>query len=85
MFCFCPAYFLSLKKGIIAPFWLCNAFVNTIGYREAEKALQLGQLYSPEEALSVNLVNEVVEPANLLARAEEEMQKWCKIPGTHTK
>jgi enoyl-CoA hydratase/carnithine racemase len=38
-------------------------------------------LYTPEEALNAKLVDEIVEPANLLARAEEEMQRWCKIPG----
>lgn len=54
--------------------------INTIGYRETEKALQLGKLYSPEEALAINLVDEVVEPNNLIAKAEEQMIKWCSIP-----
>jgi 3,2-trans-enoyl-CoA isomerase len=54
--------------------------INTIGFRESEKALQLGKMYSPEEALAIGLVDEIVEPNNVFAKAEEEMQKWCKIP-----
>jgi len=52
-----------------------------VGHREAERALQLGLLYTPEEALKIKLVDEIAEPATLMLRAEEEMQKWCKIPG----
>jgi 3,2-trans-enoyl-CoA isomerase len=54
--------------------------INTIGFRKSEKSLQLGKMYLPEEALSIGLVDEIIDPINLLAKAEEEMQKWCKIP-----
>ena len=54
--------------------------INTTGFRESEKALQLGKLYSPEEALAVNVIDEIVEQKDLLANAEEQMVKWCKIP-----
>lgn len=54
--------------------------VNTIGHRETELALQLGKLYTAEEALSVKLVDELAEPTNVLIKAQEQMVKWCKIP-----
>lgn len=54
--------------------------INTIGYRETEKALQLGKLYTPEEALAVNLVDELADPKELISKAEEQMLKWCAIP-----
>ena len=54
--------------------------LNTIGHRETEKALQLGKLYSAEEALSVNLVDELADPDKLLQQAEEQMKKWLQIP-----
>jgi Delta3-Delta2-enoyl-CoA isomerase len=66
--------------GITAPFWFRETFINTIGYRESEKALQLGKLYTSDEALAINLVDELVEPANLMAQAEKHMQSWLKIP-----
>ncbi|CAF0705138.1 unnamed protein product [Brachionus calyciflorus] len=66
--------------GIKAPFWFRDTMINTIGYRETEKALQLGKLYSPEEALAVNLVDEIVDANVLIQKAEEQMVKWCSIP-----
>jgi 3,2-trans-enoyl-CoA isomerase len=39
----------------------------------------LGKLYTPEQALAINLVDEIVEQKDLLPRAQEEMLKWCKI------
>ena len=75
--------FRNLKcdlKGIKAPFWFRDTFINTVGHREAERALQLGLLYTPEEALKIKLIDEIAEPSTLMLRAEEEMQNWCKIP-----
>jgi len=66
--------------GISAPFWFRDVFVNTIGYRESEKALQLGLLYSPEEALKIKLIDEICAPQDLLAKAEQQMIAWSKIP-----
>lgn len=66
--------------GIKAPFWFRDTMINTIGFRESEKALQLGKLYSAEEALAINLVDEIVESEYLLANAEEQMLKWIRIP-----
>ena len=53
---------------------------NTVGHRETEMALQLGKLYSADEALAVKLVDELAEPQDVLARAQEQMAKWVKIP-----
>lgn len=66
--------------GIKAPFWFRDTMINTIGYRETEKALQLGKMYSNEEALKINLIDEVVEPKDVLAKAEEQMGVWLRIP-----
>lgn len=66
--------------GITAPFWFKDTLVNTIGHRESELALQLGKLYSAEEALRIKLVDELAEPKDVLLRAQEQMAIWCKIP-----
>lgn len=66
--------------GIKAPSWFRDTMINTIGFRETEKALQLGKLYSPEEALSVGLVDEICEPKELLSKAQEQIKSWVKIP-----
>lgn len=68
------------KLGIAAPSWLGHLMVRTVGYREAEKALGLGVLYTPEQALSVGLVDEVVEQEKVLTHAEKEAVKWASVP-----
>jgi 3,2-trans-enoyl-CoA isomerase len=72
--------FHDCTKGIKAPFWFCDTMINTIGYRETEKALQLGKLYSDIEALKINLVDEIVEVSEVVPRAEEQIKIWLKIP-----
>lgn len=66
--------------GIVAPPWLAEMMASTIGQRDAEKALALGTLYSPEEALQIKLIDEVVPQEGVLAKAEQEAIKWAKIP-----
>ncbi|CAG02071.1 unnamed protein product, partial [Tetraodon nigroviridis] len=49
-----PRYSIGLNEtqlGIVAPFWFRDTMMNTVGHRSTEIALQLGQLYSPAEAL----------------------------------
>ena len=55
--------------------------LNTIGFRETEKALQLGLLYNQQEALDIQMIDEIVEPNEVLAQAQVQMQKWLRIPG----
>ena len=54
--------------------------LNTIGHRECEKALQIGKIYTPEQALSVNLVDELVEGDKLMSKSIEQAKVWSKIP-----
>lgn len=70
-----------LFQGITAPFWFKDTMVNTVGHRETELALQLGKLYSAEEALKVGLVDEICNLNEVLPKAQEQMAIWCKIPG----
>ncbi|ELU16502.1 hypothetical protein CAPTEDRAFT_218894 [Capitella teleta] len=66
--------------GIVAPFWFQDTMVNTVGHRETERALQLGLLYSGENALKVGLIDELVSPEKVMETAEGQMQMWLKIP-----
>ncbi len=49
------------RFGLVAPFFLMETFVNTVGLREAEAGLTLAKLYSVNEAKSIGLIDEVVE------------------------
>lgn len=55
--------------------------VNTVGHRTTEIALQLGQLYSPTEALDIGLVDKLVPEDQIIATATQMMTKWLAIPG----
>lgn len=70
----------KIIKGVKPPFWVCDLFSRTIGYRQSELGIQIGTLYSPQQALKINLVDEICSPNELLPRAEQQMQKWLKIP-----
>jgi Delta3-Delta2-enoyl-CoA isomerase len=53
---------------------------NTIGVRECEKALQLGVMFTPQQALDIKLVDQLAESKDLIEQAELQMIQWLKIP-----
>ncbi|XP_046451656.1 enoyl-CoA delta isomerase 1, mitochondrial-like [Daphnia pulex] len=68
--------------GVVVPSWVKDTFVNTIGVRQSERALQLGSLFSPEEALKIGLVDKLVpDTENATAVAEAELKEFLQIPG----
>ncbi|XP_053412491.1 enoyl-CoA delta isomerase 1, mitochondrial [Nycticebus coucang] len=66
--------------GIVAPFWFRDTLVNTIGHRTSERALQLGLLFPPAEALRVGLVDYVVPEDQVQSTALSVMAHWLAIP-----
>lgn len=55
--------------------------MNTIGHRAAERALQLGTLFPPAEALKVGVVDEVVPEDQVFSKTRSVMAQWLAIPG----
>lgn len=68
------------KLGIAAPPWLGQQMIDTVGRRCAEKSLQLGQIYSSEDALKIGLIDEVVAKENVRSRALEIALTLSNIP-----
>lgn len=54
--------------------------MNTIGHRASERALQLGLLFPPAEALRVGIVDEVVPEDQVQSTALSVMTQWLAIP-----
>jgi len=78
-----PKFNIGLNEtllGIVAPTWFIDTMVNVIGQRESERALQLGHLYSGEEALKVGLIDELVAPAEMEERVQVQLKQWLKVP-----
>lgn len=51
-----------------------------IGQRQTEKALQLGKMFSCDEALQLGLVDEVVAESEMLDAAQHQLAGWIKVP-----
>ena len=64
------------KLGIVAPPWLAQQMIDCVGVRQAEMALSLGTLYTPEEALQIHLVDAVVPLSEVRATALKEAHQW---------
>jgi 3,2-trans-enoyl-CoA isomerase len=68
------------KLGIVAPPWLGQQYIDTIGHRQAELALSLGTLFKPQEALQIGLVDEVVHKDEVVEMAKQRATEWVRIP-----
>jgi 3,2-trans-enoyl-CoA isomerase len=66
------------QLGIVAPPWLCQQYIDTIGNRNAELALLLGTLFSPPQALEIGLVDELHE--NVDEAARNKAADFVRIP-----
>nr|XP_019568713.1 PREDICTED: enoyl-CoA delta isomerase 1, mitochondrial [Rhinolophus sinicus] len=78
-----PKYSIGLNEtllGIVAPFWFKETLVNTIGHRASERALQLGLLFPPTEALQVGMVDKVVPKDQVQSTALSVLAQWMAIP-----
>lgn len=67
------------KLGIVAPFWFAETLVNTVGFRRSERLLQLGELVTPQQALAIGLVDEVVPTADVVPRAVAAVEELLKL------
>jgi len=78
-----PKFNIGLNEtllGIVAPTWFMDTMISTIGHRESERALQLGHLYSGEEALKVGLIDELVSPEQMEEQVVAQLKTWLRVP-----
>lgn len=72
-------YVIGLNEvpvGIIVPNSIFNLYAFWIGSANASRSLLEGKLFSPEEALKIGLVDELVNPASILTAAERRIRKY---------
>lgn len=58
-----------------------DSMSNVIGHRQSERALQLGTIFTPAEALKIGLVDSLVDETETVEAARQELRKWLKVPG----
>lgn len=68
------------QLGLIAPKWFIASLRNVVGQRQSEMALTMGRLFKTDEALSIGLIDEVVENKEEgIAKAEKFLSNFKNI------
>jgi len=68
------------RFGIVAPPFLGDLMMRTIGHRQGELAISKGTLFTPEEALKIGLVDELIPFDNVLEKSKDTALEWAQIP-----
>lgn len=68
------------RFGIAAPPWLASLMLRTIGFRQGELALSLGTLFTPEQALDIGLVDQLVPREEVMGASKAVALSWTQIP-----
>lgn len=66
----------EVPVGIIVPNSIFHLYAFWIGTAQASRNLLEGKLFTPEEALQVGLVDELVNPESILTAAERRIRKY---------
>ncbi|MNR09752.1 enoyl-CoA hydratase [compost metagenome] len=72
-------YIIGLNEvpvGIIVPNSIFSLYSFWLGQANAYRHLLEGKLFSPEEALAIGLIDEVVKPESIMTAAERKVRKY---------
>jgi 3,2-trans-enoyl-CoA isomerase len=75
-------YIIGLNEvpvGIIVPDSVFNLYAFWLGKANASRSLLEGKLFSPEEALNIGLVDELVNPDSIMTAAERKIRKYMAL------
>ena len=70
----------EVRMGLIPPMWLSRLLVDTVGQRRGEEMIQRSSMLSPEEALGVGLVDELVPLSSLAAASTSRLEALLDMP-----
>ncbi|MBB2151056.1 enoyl-CoA hydratase/isomerase family protein [Pedobacter gandavensis] len=69
----------EVPVGIIVPGSIFSLYSFWIGTAHATRSLLEGKLFSPEEALKIGLVDELINPESILTAAERKIRKYMAM------
>ena len=75
-------YIVGLNEvpvGIIVPYPIFSLYAFWLGQAQAARSLLEGKLFSPEEALKVGLIDELVKPESIMTAAERKIRKYMAL------
>ncbi|MCO4760677.1 MAG: enoyl-CoA hydratase/isomerase family protein [Myxococcales bacterium] len=70
----------EVAVGLAVPNWLGSTFARLVGWRQAERNLQMGRLILPDEAAAIGLVDDVVPPEEVRRVAIAELEARIGVP-----
>ena len=69
----------AAKVGMIAPLFLFKVLAHLIGQRRTELAIQQGQVFTPDEAKAIGLVDEVCDTNELQLRSVKALHPFLNV------
>lgn len=69
----------EVPVGIIVPGSIFSLYSFWIGTAHATRSLLEGKLFTPEEALKIGLVDELINPASIITAAERKIRKYMAM------
>ena len=69
----------AAKVGMIAPLFLFKVLAHLIGQRRTELAIQQGQVFTPDEAKAIGLVDEVCDISELQMRIVRALHPFLSV------
>ena len=69
----------AAKVGVIAPPWFLKMLTHMIGQRTTEYALQLGQVFTPDDAKAIGLIDEVCDQSNMSQRSHQVLSGFLSV------
>ncbi len=69
----------EFKMSMVIPRMLANMYAYQLGETVAWEAVQNARLYTSDEAVTIGLVHESVEEAEVLPRAEQQLKKMLNV------
>ena len=69
----------EVPVGIIVPGSIFSLYSFWIGTAHATRSLLEGKLFSPEEALKIGLIDELINPESILTAAERKIRKYMAM------
>jgi 3,2-trans-enoyl-CoA isomerase len=70
----------EVRVGVALPACFQTAVRRVVGALNAERLLVFGRLLDPEQALDMGLVDELVDPANVVTSTRERLQELLAMP-----
>ena len=70
---------VAAKVGMVPPLWFLSLLAHLMGQRVTEMYLQQGQVFAPEEAVKLGLVDEVCKPEELNERCNKALLPYLEV------